>query len=370
MQLSDFTTLQVADYRRFLMTEGNIPIPKYRQGRYIQVVVLRETKSHAIFTTEGQTLDVEVLQAGLHNTQAIDRIVMYKRKQIAPERRTGRALSRARGFGPVEDKKDAKGKVIVPQGECEIMGNACGLCADCILYGFAATTGTASQKARVLTDSGFVIRSQDQVMRDIKLNAIQETTAGGIAGSAYAHRENVLPQVFLPTAETLLDVTPPEFIYVLSNILMTTRYGAESNREGFVRNHILGIYFSEAEVFSNLELTQRFYDALAVSAPNANESDPKQVPDYLAHKDFQAKWKEVAETSLKATIGQVKRMTDEHLAALVADTQKLYADEGSLTKFLRELHQQAFDYATQIKGKATPSEEENESTEESSGEEA
>ena len=34
-------------------------IPRYRQNRYMQIVVLRETKSHAIFTTEGQTLDVE-----------------------------------------------------------------------------------------------------------------------------------------------------------------------------------------------------------------------------------------------------------------------------------------------------------------------
>src|SRR3954451_13167993 len=62
-------------------------IPRYRQNRYIQIVVLRETKSHAIFTTEGQTLDVERLQAGITRPEQIDRVVMYKRKQIAPERR-------------------------------------------------------------------------------------------------------------------------------------------------------------------------------------------------------------------------------------------------------------------------------------------
>src|ERR1700694_719390 len=69
-------------------------IPRYRQNRYVQIVVLRETKSHAIFTTEGQTLDVERLQAGITTRQQIDRVVMYKRKQIAPERRTGKALLR------------------------------------------------------------------------------------------------------------------------------------------------------------------------------------------------------------------------------------------------------------------------------------
>ena len=34
-------------------------IPKLKEGKYIQIVVLRETKSHTIFTTEGQALHVE-----------------------------------------------------------------------------------------------------------------------------------------------------------------------------------------------------------------------------------------------------------------------------------------------------------------------
>ena len=366
MQISDFIVLKEHSYRRFLMTDG---IPKFRQGRFVQIIVLRETKSYAVFTTEGQTLDVEVLQAGLKINQPIDRILMYKRKQIAPERRTGRALSRDRGFGPMQDKTDPKGKVLVPKGECQIMGNPCGMCADCILYGFAATTGTGSQKARVLTDSGFVVRSQDQVMRDIKLNAIQETTAGGIAGSAYAHRENVLPQVFLPTAETLLDVTPHEFVYVLGNILLTTRYGAESNREGFVRNHILGIYFSDSETFSNLELSQRFYDALAVETTDEAGNDPKAVPSYLALQDFLAKWQEVTSASIGAAYGRVLPMTGEHLQALLADVQKLYIDEKGLTQFLQEIHQQALEYYNKVKGGKVAEAREGEKAEESDGEE-
>lgn len=350
MQLSEISTLEVEKYTPFLQPS----IPKFRQGRYVQIVVLRETKSHAIFTTEGPTLDVEVLQAGLENSGPTDRIVMYKRKQVAPERRTGRSLSRDMGFGPMEDKKDNRGRVLVAKGECEIMGSACGLCADCVLYGFAATIGTSSQKARVLTDSGFVVRSQDQVMRDIKLNAIQETTAGGIAGAAFASRENLLPQVFLPTVETLLDVTSAEFIYVLGNILRTTRYGAESNREGFIRNHILGIYFSDVEVFSNLELTQRFYDALAVEGSSEEGDDPvKTAPDYLASKDLLDEWPAVAKSATEAVVGRVVRMADEHLKSLLADVQKLYSDEESLKAFLTELHNQAYVYATTIKGRAS-----------------
>src|SRR6266566_4905744 len=158
-------------------------IPRYRQNRYVQIVVLRETKSHAIFTTEGQTLDVERLQAGISTRKQIDRVVMYKRKQIAPERRTGKAL--LRDLGILQDNETSKKEKAskTKRSECQIMGNSCGRCPDCILYGYAATTGTGSQRARVLTDSGFIVRNIPQVMRNIKLNAIQDTVAGGIAGS-------------------------------------------------------------------------------------------------------------------------------------------------------------------------------------------
>ncbi len=338
-QVKDITTFHNDTYKGFLSEN----IPAYRQGRYVQIVVLRETKSHAIFTTEGGTLDVEVLQAGIKATQPLDRILMYKRKQIAPERRTGRALSRSFGYGPEQDIKDDKGKIKIAKGECEIMGKACGECADCVLYGFAATTGTNSQKARVLTDSGFVIRSQDQVMRDIKLNAIKETTEGGIAGSAFASRENLLPQVFIPTVETLLDVTPLEIVYVLGNILRTTRYGAESNREGFVRNHILDIIFSDVEVFSNLELTQRFYDALAV------QNEQKTVPYYLDLESVVNQWDAIANDSKKASVGRIVSMPKDHLTTLIADVGKIYSDEQNLTTFLHQLHQQAYNYARNIR---------------------
>src|SRR5205807_8458257 len=110
-------------------------IPRYRQNRYVQIIVLRETKSHAIFTTEGQTLDVERLQAGITNRQQIDRVVMYKRKQVAPERRTGKALLRDLNILVDADtgKKEKGNKQ--KRSDCQIMGASCGRCPDCILYG-------------------------------------------------------------------------------------------------------------------------------------------------------------------------------------------------------------------------------------------
>src|SRR2546421_7824389 len=319
-------------------------IPRYRQNRYAQIVVLRETKSHAIFTTEGQTLDVERLQAGITNRKQIDRVVMYKRKQIAPERRTGKALLRDMDIlTDIVVGKVKKGKnIILKRSECQIMGGSCGSCPDCILYGYAATTGTGSQRARVLTDSGFIVRNIRQVMRNIKLNAIQDTVAGGIAGSAFASRENVLPQIFIPTVETLLDVTATEFTYVLGNILKTTRYGAESNREGFIRNHVLGVYFSDVELFSNLELTQRYYDFIA-------QQEGGNLPDNLRIDQFIDNWPKVEQVALAQIVGRHRKVED--LNGLLEGVRALYESDTLLSNMLRELDNEALRYEKDVKSK-------------------
>jgi CRISPR-associated protein Csc2 len=331
-------------------------IPRYRQNRYVQMVVLRETKSHAIFTTEGQTLDVERLQAGMTNRKQIDRVVMYKRKQIAPERRTGKALQRDLGIlNDIVVGKDKKGNnIISKRADCQIMGNSCGHCPDCILYGYAATKDTGSQRARVLTDSGFVVRDITQVMRNIKLNAIQDTIAGGIAGSAFASRENVLPQIFIPTVETLLDVTATEFTYVLGNILKTTRYGAESNREGFIRNHVLGIYFSDVELFSNLELTQRYYDVIA-------EQDGGNLSDSLRVDQFIDNWPQVEQASLAQVVGRRRKVED--LDSLLNGVRELYENDTLLSNMLKELDKEALRYEKEVKSKDKSSETSGEDTE-------
>src|SRR6266480_3670231 len=331
---------------RVLSQYGNAfhqQIPRYRQNRYVQIVVLRETKSHAIFTTEGQTLDVERLQAGITTRRQIDRVVMYKRKQIAPERRTGKALQRDLGILNDIVVKDKRGNnIILKRADCQIMGNSCGHCPDCILYGYAATKDTGSQRARVLTDSGFIVRDITLMMRNIKLNAIQDTIAGGIAGSAFASRENVLPQIFIPTVETLFDVTSIEFLYVLGNILKTTRYGAESNREGFLRNHILGIYFSDVELFSNLELTQRYYDALS-------EPTDGSLLDYLELEQFRAHWQGIEHDMLVQAVG--RKRTVDNLEELLAGTRAFYEDEAVLRSMLQQLTGAAKRYVDTIRSK-------------------
>jgi len=263
---------------------------------------------------------------------------MYKRKQVAPERRTGKALLRQFDLCPSQDIKDRNGKAIVPKGECQIIGQACGICPDCIVYGFVITSSgrTGSQRARVLTDSGFVVRGLSQVTRNIKLNAITETTSGGIAAGAYSHRENLMPEVFLPTAETLVDVTKEEFIYVMGNILRTTRYGAESGHEGYVRNHIVGIYFSDVEIFSNLEMSQLFYDILSTNG---------SVPDNFSLQDFAGNFVPMANKCIKKAVGRITIMKDEEISELIHDIGTIYSDQQYLMEFLRSLNEMSMTYA-------------------------
>jgi CRISPR-associated protein Csc2 len=314
-------------------------IPKFREGKYIQLIVLRETKSYTIFTTEGQNLNTERMPAGIKDVRPIERVVMYKRKQIAPERRTGKAILRQFSLCPSQDIKHGSGQVIIPKGECQIIGGACGVCVDCILYGFVVTSNgrSGSQRARVLTDSGFVVREMAQVTQNIKLNAITETTSGGIASGAYSHRENLMPEVFIPTVETLVDVTKEEFVYVMGNILRTTRYGAESGREGFVRNHIVGIYFSDVEIFSNLEMSQLFYDALCTNG---------SVPESLSLRNFTENLVPVVNESIKRAVGRITMMTDEEISELLNDIGIIYSDEQYLMEFLKALNEASMNYKT------------------------
>ncbi|MGZ3610997.1 MAG: type I-D CRISPR-associated protein Cas7/Csc2, partial [Ktedonobacteraceae bacterium] len=146
----------------------------------------------------------------------------------------------------------------------------------------------------------------------------------------------------IPTVETLLDVTIPEFLYTLGNILKTTRYGAESNREGFMRNHILGIYLSDVELFSNLELTQRYYDALSQTSGN-------NLPDYLDLDQFLTQWRHIVSNALAQSVG--RKRTVEKLADFLGGVRVLYEDESVLRSMLQQLTGSSRKYVESVKSK-------------------
>ena len=231
----------------------------FPKGRTVGAVVLRTTQSETIFRTEGtgEPMCSEYVQAGVEDTNTIPRLVMTKRKQVAPERRKGREFLRVHEL-----------LYPVPKGNsiCSLNTNApCEMCIDCFLYGFAAG-GEGAQKSRVWTEDAFSVLPSTELIGDRTINAIFETGTmrdeEGKASTALNTSEYIKPGVHFLDIVTFKDVTADELRYALGNILLTTRYGAVSSRVGRMENQILGIFGGIAELPSSLELVQGIYDKL------------------------------------------------------------------------------------------------------------
>lgn len=247
MSIEKLTPFLAAKYENF---------PK---GRTIGLVILRTTQSETIFRTEGtgEPMNSESVQAGLKETSIIPRLVMTKRKQIAPERRRGREFLRSNNLLYTAPKSDKP---------CALNTNSpCEMCIDCFLYGFAAG-GEGAQKSRVWTEDAFTVLPATDLIGDRTINAIFETGTmrdeEGKASTALNTSEYIKPGVHFLDIVTFKDVTADELRYAIGNILLTTRYGAVSSRVGRMENQILGIFGGIAELPSSLELVQAVYDKL------------------------------------------------------------------------------------------------------------
>lgn len=244
-----------ADYQKYIVKEySNLP-----KGYYVSLFIIRKTGSEAIFRTEGsgEELVKETVSAGILNTTPIRRVVISKRKQTAVERRMGREFLNKHELL----RKNKEGKI------CMLNTNApCEQCIDCFLYGFAAGGGGA-QKSRVFTDDAYSLGSVAQIAARRTFNATYDNGTmrhpeTGDASRSINKDEYVRPQTHFLDIETLKDVTLSELHYVIGNIMRSERYGAISSRIGKVQNKIVGVIFSDCELFSNLELTQYVYDQL------------------------------------------------------------------------------------------------------------
>ena len=330
-------------------------IPTTPTNRYVSIILLRETKSYAIFTTEGgEQQDVEQVRAGLKHPESLTRLVMFKRKQVAPERRTGKALLRQYENFPfavlsnkgkpdsviygeaniTKAREKAKGK-LKEHHDCYLTEGLCAQCPDCLIYGYAALEGEGSRKSRLMTDTCFTVRPYEVIQKQVKFNVIDEAkhTSGTITEYDYT-----TPGVFLPAVETTVDLTADEFIYVLSNILRTSRYGKEGTRQGFIRNHVLAIAFSDVELFANLEFSQAFYDAFVDAKLDlANES--------LTIDAFQEQSEAVLKNLTSGLMGRLELLSGEKLTPILNDLQSLNQDETKLQDFLRKLNDQSASFS-------------------------
>lgn len=243
-------------------------IPQKPQGRYVHFILVRETESFPLFQTDGN-LNIIRVRAGRksEHREVISRLVLFKRKQVSPERLTGRELLRSYGF-ITDAEKQANTCVYNSKDFCK-------QCPDCILYGFAIGSEGA-EKSKVYVDSAFSISRYEHSHKAFSFNALHEhgtMTDKGETRSSFGEQDHIIPQVFFPGIVTLRDPTYHSFLYVLGNMLRNDHYGAQETRTGKVYNHLLAVVWTNGEIFSNLRFTQVIYDLL-VERGQYSEREP------------------------------------------------------------------------------------------------
>jgi CRISPR-associated protein Csc2 len=211
-------------------------------NRFVNILVLRELQSNAVFTTNGQDADVVTLTVNNGDKMMnYSPAIMFMRKQTGSDRRFGKAMLRT-----------------LLNVECTMQVNKmCQKCLECVLYGSAASEDvkeTKSVTSRVMYDTAFTIRDSSVIIEEKFQNAPGD---GYAKESTTAIREPDFfnPGVMFPCVITLRDATFAELLFILSITLKNKRYGAVTTRIGRVKNHILGIYAGSEEGPSNLELT-------------------------------------------------------------------------------------------------------------------
>jgi CRISPR-associated protein Csc2 len=305
----------------FAPTYENFP-----KARTIGLVVLRTSLSELILRTEGtgEPMCREFVAAGLTDetrTQVVQRLVMTKRKQVAPERRKGREFLRSHDL--LRLNKDN-----VP---CALNTNApCEMCIDCFLYGFAAGGGGA-QKSRIWTEDAFSLLPAGDTISDRTINAIFETGTmrdeKGNASTALNTSEYIKPGIHFLDVVTLKDVTADEFRYTIGNILLTSRYGAVSSRVGRMENQVLGIFGGIAELPSSLELVQAVNDEFLAS--NTQMEHPLDGGALIQMtKQVISSWSNRRGISVQ--------LSEEELIATIADIDKSWSD-AERENFLKRL---------------------------------
>lgn len=312
-------------------------VPSTTTNRMVHLAVLRKTDSYNIFTTEGSELNMAETEKSPTSSEKVQRVVMFKRKQVASERRTGKAELRGlyeKHSDDIDDKEGkAFGKFSDDQDLCRLHDNLGGECIDCKLYGFANAQGEGmdgvSRSSRILTDSAFSIRGIER-RQDITFNA-QSEEAESTSSTALNSRAHTKPETYFPSVVTLKDFTYRELYWLFYILENTTRYGAESSRTGYVQNEVISVWFDTAETLSNLELTQRVTGRL-VDLQNSESSDENEKGD--DQKLGQITLQKVRE-AMKSVLPKSEVDIDDLREAVIEKTKK----PESKIKFLQKLYQ-------------------------------
>jgi CRISPR-associated protein Csc2 len=315
-------------------------LPQYSnfpKGKYVTLITVRKTESETILRTEGsgEGLTKEFVRLGIQpdNQAVMQRVIISKRKQVAAERRTGRELLRENNLLFAQDNNEEK------YGICALNRNhPCEQCIDCMVYGYAVGGGGA-QKSRVITEDAFSLLPVAVVTGKRTSNALfdngtmRDPVTNKASASIY-EEEYVKPETHFLDLETLKDVTLGELRYVLGNLLRTRRYGAISSRAGKVKNTLVGMVFSNCEIFSNLELTQKTYDLLKQKDPELNFPLKDADVEATAYAAMQELIREIPTGAVVLSAQEVKNVQAEiiELFGDAANTKKMLDDVTAMYK--------------------------------------
>ena len=306
----------------------------YPHGRFVSLLLLRHVESEAMFRTEGsgEPLNKEFVFGGERagDAELIQRVVISKRKQTAVERRMGREMLREHNLLRMTTPKDRKSAQI-----CALnTNNPCEKCVDCMVYGYAAGGG-GSQRSRVITDDAFSLHPAATILGTRQFNGLfEDSTMSNPADKSDLSKslgtdEYVKPETVFLDIETLKDVTPDEFRYIVGNVLRSSRYGAISSRIGKVRNSLVGVAWSNCELFSNLEWVQHTYELL-----RGDEREP-MFPLHIT--EIAQAARTAAESLRNRVVGRVEWLTGDDLGGLVEELGDLYGSPEQLSAMLTRL---------------------------------
>ncbi len=298
-------------------------VPARPMGRYAHIVLLRVTEGYAVFQTDGE-LNKARVTAGAADDQPMTRIALFKRKQTTPERLNGREL--LRHFGLLSSSDDEN-----DESSCIYNVKSCKRCPDCITYGFAIGDG-GSEKSKVYADTAFSLTDYAISHEVFTLNAPYEDgtmSERGEVTSRINQQDHVKPQTIFPAVLTTRDLTANLFVYVLQNVLRTTRYGATTTRGGTMCNHIVAIALSDGEIFSNLLFTQRLYDTLNLNPDQVEPVDVQLalkkaqeiVPALLAEDHVRDQQVLIGE-ALEQFLDSIRAMDEEAMRGLLSDASR------------------------------------------------
>lgn len=235
-------------------------LEKKPKENYVNILILRELKSAARFTTDGTQANSATIRIG--NTEGTVG-KLFGRKQVASDRRKAKSLQRT--LITEEMKKAVKdwNKNAADWNGCTMKVNEmCQKCPECALFGSAASEESVSITSRVMYDEAYTIRTISAIVEEFFQNApgddyTKEPT------SAIREPDFFKEGTLFPCAVTLKDATIEEVMFFLNVTDRNSRYGATGTRFGKVQNHILGVYASHREGPSSLEITREIALKLA-----------------------------------------------------------------------------------------------------------